>query len=73
MQRILQNVNPAVRLQWTRKLQQDALSTNLRRGPIRAKQWDPWKSPLTWTLAIIPFFTFGLGTWQVSYLLSSPS
>ncbi|CAG8756812.1 12447_t:CDS:2, partial [Acaulospora colombiana] len=68
MQRLFRCLKPIARVQWIRQLQQDALTTNPRRGPIRAKQWEPWKSPLTWTLAVIPFFTFGLGTWQVQRL-----
>jgi len=43
----------------------EAISTDIRKHPIRLRQWDPWKSPYTYILAIIPFFTFGLGTWQV--------
>ena len=43
----------------------EAITTDIRKHPIRLRQWDPWKSPYTYILAVVPFFTFGLGTWQV--------
>jgi len=55
------SVNPQ---KWRRDLQHDTLSTRVRLNQ-KAKEWSPWASPLTWTLAVIPLVTFGLGTWQV--------
>lgn len=69
MNRNFRGLKYFIRSQWKRRIQHDAVSTQLRREPARAKQWDPWKSPFTWTLAIIPPFTFALGTWQVWYNL----
>jgi hypothetical protein len=65
-----------IRRQWIRKLHDKATVDKLNanavsnevRGPMdptRVKKWNPWRSPFMWTIGFIPFFTFGLGTWQV--------
>jgi hypothetical protein len=53
-----------------RLVHHEGISTDIRKRPIRLRPWDPWKSPYTYILALMPFFTFGLGTWQVrTYLV----